>query len=409
MAFHDLYRYRTKQFVKGRIYRRQRPGMPSSEGSSKKDPEAYKAVQERIEETNESLRQAAEQKAKLEPPNRSFADVIRGRIPTPDVQLPVLSVVDPTTPAAFSPTHREASGNQNEINTPDDYSFKLENLTKNVENISPRAVAGGGCSDIHQGDYGGYKVAIKVIRIFDDIRARNIKRRLVRELDVWRSLEHPNIVPLLGYIDNMNRLPSPVSPWYRNGDASRYLERDGSRIGVKSRLQLLRQIAAGLQYLHSQKPSIIHGDLKPGNILIDDEGVARLCDFGLARLGEDGEATITGTVMYTPRYAAPELSVPKRIHGKITETTRTDIYSLACVAYQFLYLRRPYADKKEAEITPSAYSPPAEKSRESWHPLPQSLVHICWELFDDCWLENEANRPDIDYFCEQIDQIFNAI
>ncbi|KAG8812204.1 hypothetical protein FRC19_003323, partial [Serendipita sp. 401] len=79
---------------------------------------------------------------------------------------------------------------------------------------------------------------MKVIRIFDDARAKNIKRRFIRELDVWQSLEHPNTVPLLGYINNMNCLPSPVSPWYKNGDASRYLERVGPQIKVKSRLQL---------------------------------------------------------------------------------------------------------------------------------------------------------------------------
>ncbi|KAG8815449.1 hypothetical protein FRC18_001496 [Serendipita sp. 400] len=287
--------------------------------------------------------------------------------------------------------------------------FGLKDLTEDVENISPRPIAGGGCSDIHQGDYAGCKVAMKVIRIFDDARAKNIKRRFIRELDVWQSLEHPNTVPLLGYINNMNCLPSPVSPWYKNGDASRYLERVGPQIKVKSRLQLLRQVAAGLQYLHQQDPPIIHGDLKPNNILIDDEGVARLCDFGLARLSKDGEATITGTIMCTHRYAAPELYFPKYRFGKVIETTRTDIYSLACVTYQFLYLRRPYADKKDSDTPHSAYRPPAEKSRESRHPIPESLVPICWGLFDDCWLEDEANRPDIDDFCKRVDQMLITI
>ncbi|KAG8849274.1 hypothetical protein FRB91_010091 [Serendipita sp. 411] len=421
-----------------------------SMGRSKKGSGAYGQDKARLRETNDNLKRVEEQKRKLESPSRSIVEVAKDVFyrnpPTSGTQRSASrqdirdlsrthgatrrstapaklssspsNQLDPTvrTPfygeqSAFSSpiSSTLASRNSNTTDAFDKSLVRFLNLTEKVKAVSPRPVAGGGFSDIHQGEYGNHKVAIKVIRIFDDAKAENIERRLIRELNVWRSLAHLNIVPLLGYVDNMNRLPSPVSPWYENRDASNYLRRVGGHIGVKSRLRLLHQVAAGLQYLHQQKPTIIHGDLKPGNILIDDEGIARLCDFGLARLGEDGEATITGTVMCTPRYAAPELYSPRRWVGKVTETTRTDIYSLACIAYEFLYLKRPHADKPDAELTRSAYSPPAEKSREDWHPIPEAYLPLYWELFDDCWLEDQAHRPEIDHFCKQIDRMLDSI
>ncbi|KAG8794010.1 Receptor-interacting serine/threonine-protein kinase 2 [Serendipita sp. 398] len=154
-------------------------------------------------------------------------------------------------------------------------------------------------------------------------------------MDVWWKLEHPNIVPLLGYVDGFGPLHSPISPWYENGNASDYVKREG--LGLEFRLQLLREVSSGLRYLHQQMPVIVHGDLKPGNVLIDNDGIARLCDFGLAHLvTSEGESMATGANVGTIRYSAPELRCPKDDDDKIMATTQTDIYSLACIAYEVI-------------------------------------------------------------------------
>ncbi|KAG8819389.1 hypothetical protein FRC17_010468 [Serendipita sp. 399] len=198
-------------------------------------------------------------------------------------------------------------------------------------------------------------------------------------MDVWWSLNHPNVVPLLGYVSDMGLLPSPVSQWYKNGDAARYIRTPKMREQPEMRMKL-------------------------ANILIDDRGTARLCDFGLARVVEDGEAVFTGTVMCTVRYAAPELSSPTQ-EKKVAQTTRTDIYSLACVGYEFLYLKRPYATEMNDQamvILSYKQTPPASRFDEDWHPFTEPLVNSFWRLLESCWNRDEARRPDIDQFYNMI-------
>ncbi|KAG8820125.1 hypothetical protein FRC17_010241 [Serendipita sp. 399] len=270
-------------------------------------------------------------------------------------------------------------------------------ITESVTNVSAHPVAGGGFSSIYRGEF---EHPIKVIRVFENHRIEKIERRLAREMDVWWSLDHPNVVPLLGYVNDLGLLPSPVSQWYKNGDAGRYIRTAKVCEQFETRIKLLRDVSAGLQFLHRQDPAIIHGDLKPGNILIDDRGTARLCDFGLARVVEDGEAVFTGTVMCTVRYAAPELSSPTNTR-KVAQTTRTDVYSLACVAYEFLYFKRPYEDEKNDQamvILSYNQTPPASRLDEGWHPFTEPLVDSFWRLLENCWNRNEARRPNIDQF-----------
>ncbi|KAG8751789.1 hypothetical protein FRC14_007619 [Serendipita sp. 396] len=289
-------------------------------------------------------------------------------------------------------------------------SVKPTDLTGRIVKTSSFAVAEGGFSSIHIGRFGTTKVAIKVIRAIGGVQSGTLKKRLSREMDVWWKLEHPNIVPLLGYVDGFGPLHSPISPWYENGNASDYLKREG--LGLEFRLQLLREVSSGLRYLHQQMPVIVHGDLKPGNVLIDNDGIARLCDFGLAHLvTSEGESMATGANVGTIRYSAPELRCPKDDDDKIMATTQTDIYSLACIAYEFFYLKSPYADIAAIQaIILAGYNhlPPARRSAET-HPFHNSLIDHCWKLFEACWDENSDKRPDIGYFCEQIDLAFHAI
>ena len=81
--------------------------------------------------------------------------------------------------------------------------------------------------------------------------------------------------------------------------------------------------------------SFIHWKWTQGNILIDNDGVARLCDFGLAHLVSDADVTATATSnVGTIRYAAPELRRPEDDDENVRASTQTDIYSLACIAYE---------------------------------------------------------------------------
>jgi len=110
---------------------------------------------------------------------------------------------------------------------------------------------------------------------------------------------------------------------------------------VEQRLRLFTKVCAAVQYAHQHL--VVHRDIKPGNILVTNEGVPKLVDFGIAKLLERGaeESTATGTAMHfmTPEYASPE-----QVRG-VSVTTATDVYSLGVVLYELLSGHSPYRRK----------------------------------------------------------------
>ncbi|KAJ7442177.1 kinase-like domain-containing protein, partial [Mycena galericulata] len=138
---------------------------------------------------------------------------------------------------------------------------------------------GGGFGDVYQAEYSGKTVALKHMRRF--LRSSDMRRRLhlkfCREALVWRELHHPHILPFIG-IDRESFSSSlcMVSPWMGHGTVLVYLENHGRGKVDK----MLFEIAQGLQYLHSR--NIVHGDLRGGNILINEDWSSCLADFGLS-------------------------------------------------------------------------------------------------------------------------------
>ncbi|KAF8839731.1 WD40 repeat-like protein [Paxillus ammoniavirescens] len=154
----------------------------------------------------------------------------------------------------------------------------------------------GGFGDIYRGKLRvsrrSIDVAVKAIRTYstDDGDYAKKNKRIRRELKTWVNLKHVNILPLFGTTMNFGRFPAMVCPWLENGSLTSYLERRHDALTLVERFLLIRDAAAGLQYLHSQ--SIVHGDLSgvrplnfygsrahlhariQSNVLIDDNGRA---------------------------------------------------------------------------------------------------------------------------------------
>jgi WD40 repeat protein len=106
--------------------------------------------------------------------------------------------------------------------------------------------------------------------------------------------------------------------------------REVARLGI--------QIAEALDYAHSR--GVLHRDVKPGNILVDDQGEAWIADFGLARIGTEGNLTQTGDIVGTIRYSSPEQLFSQR--GLVDQ--RTDVYSARATLYELLALRPVFND-----------------------------------------------------------------
>jgi beta-lactam-binding protein with PASTA domain/predicted Ser/Thr protein kinase len=197
------------------------------------------------------------------------------------------------------------------------------------------------------------RVAIKVLhsRFAQD---KEFVERFRREASSAAGLQHPNVVSVFdrGEFDGTYY----IAMEYVHGPSFKDLVKGG--MGVGDAIEFARQILSGARFAH--KKGIVHRDLKPQNVLIDDEGRARVADFGIAR-GAASDITQTGSVMGTAQYLSPE-----QAQGKET-TPRSDLYSVGVILYEALTGRVPFegdtavavALKQVSEVPrrPSAINP----------------------------------------------------
>ncbi len=149
--------------------------------------------------------------------------------------------------------------------------------------------------------------------------------RFQAERQILATLEHPGIARVIdGGLLSSDR-PYMVMEYVDGEAIDRYAERVG--LSLSQRVSIVREIGQALAHAHGRL--VVHSDLKPGNILVDSAGRARLIDFGIAHLVEEGRDG-SGQTHFSPDYAAPE----QILAGAVT--TATDVYGLAAVLYRLV-------------------------------------------------------------------------
>ncbi len=181
------------------------------------------------------------------------------------------------------------------------------------------------------------QVAIKVVRGgLDSVRALE---RFQEERRILATLDHVNIARVIDGGSTEDGLPYLVMEHVPGQTIDRYCELKYSPI--RDRVLLFRKICDAVDHAHRQL--IVHRDIKPANVLVTDDGVPKLLDFGIAKLleGESafGGLTGTGLRLMTPDYASPE-----QIRGEPV-TTATDVHALGILLYELLTGRHPFSKK----------------------------------------------------------------
>jgi len=187
------------------------------------------------------------------------------------------------------------------------------------------------------------RVAIKMLK--PGIKTDEILRRFRNERQALAALDHPSIVRLLDGGSTEDSLPYLIMDYVEGIRIDRYC--DIHKLSIAERLQLFRAVCLAVQYAH--QTLVIHRDLKPGNILITKEGVARLLDFGIAKVldpqwSQEAPLTRTDWRPMTPEYASPE-----QVRGEPV-TNATDIYSLGVLLYELLTGHRPYRVRSDSPL-----------------------------------------------------------
>ncbi|KAG8824246.1 hypothetical protein FRC18_010564 [Serendipita sp. 400] len=270
------------------------------------------------------------------------------------VQLSTISPMrsSPVLNSGLSPilsTSEEPQRNELEdgiVDTRDEDSESVQedilDLTGEVGLTQSRPVYDGPYSTVYKGQWNAQEVAVKIIRTAGALS--KTRRKIRRESQTWAKLRHPNVLLLYGLCldDWCGEYGALISSWCSHGRASEYLPQILDE--PAERIRLLSGVAQGVHYLHSLQPIIVHGDLKPANILIDSDRTAKLCDFGLVRLiREEVNTGMTTTSAHTgtARYLSKELVVAEHP----MPTPASDCYAFGCVALEFAYLQRPYAHR----------------------------------------------------------------
>lgn len=190
----------------------------------------------------------------------------------------------------------------------------------------------GEYGEVSKGIWRSTEIALKKFNVDD-------KTEFLSELEVLKSIRHPNIVLFMGACMSP---PLIVTEYISQGSLSHLLHETLDHLSMPQLIGMAVDIARGLLFLHTSKPPIVHRDLKPANCLVDTHYRVKICDFGLARVKEN---TIRDSGAFgTIPYMAPEVISEQRY------SLKSDCYAFGILLWELLNRRKPYSDLQPVQI-----------------------------------------------------------
>jgi len=246
-------------------------------------------------------------------------------------------------------------------------------------------IGSGAYSEVLKARYRGVIVAVKKPLKSEE----KYLQMFNKELNLLIKLQHPNVVMIIGACTNpphliMEFLPLSLTTILRQGPLT------FARIVI-----IAKGISLGLHHLHTRTPKIIHTDLKPGNILLDELYNAKIADFGISR-------GITGAIsrIGTPNYCAPEVLLAQRY----SETA--DVYSFGMVLWEMMAGKVPFSgmgpsgeDLIDVQVIAKVV---VEKARPQ---IPENWNTTLKQLISACWQQNAQERPTFEFIIKKLQEI----
>ncbi|XP_024995297.1 serine/threonine-protein kinase STY13-like [Cynara cardunculus var. scolymus] len=266
-----------------------------------------------------------------------------------------------------------------------------------------KIIGRGSFGVVHKGSYQGQTVAVKVLDFGDaritEAKMEFVKMDFIKEVNLWKNLHHPNITKMIGATMSMT-IKKPklktesnfciVSEYVKGGSLRSYLSKNrNKKLPLKTVVRFALDIAKGLCYLHSKK--IIHCDVKPENMLIDEQHTIKLADFGESRFESLEHFLIQSGEIGTRSYMAPEV-VSRKPYG-----CKCDVFSFGICLWEIYCCEFAYTfdlDNIPADIY--KYLRPS---------IPVTCPRSLAQLMERCWDTDPRKRPAMKDVVVELEEI----
>ena len=236
-------------------------------------------------------------------------------------------------------------------------------MSEHSQYVKDAVIGHGGMSTVYRGHDGhGRIVAIKELRP-EFTSNEEFRTRLQREAETAQTIANPNVVKTYDYSGT-----AIIMELVEGTSLADVLSRE-IKLPEERALNVLVQAAHGLSDIHLA--GMIHRDIKPGNLLISEDGTVKITDFGIAKAASAVPITHTGMVLGTAQYVSPE-----QAQGA-TVTPASDIYSLGVVGFEMLTGRRPFTGDNSVSVAIAHINEPVPELPTTLSPHTRELIGIC--------------------------------
>jgi len=245
------------------------------------------------------------------------------------------------------------------------------------------------------------KVAVKIHQLdprWSEAKIENYTKHVAREYEIHRDVRHPRIVSLYDVFEIDNNSFATVLECCNGTDLDTLLK-ERKTLPERHARAILLQILSGMKYLSTPssdntRQGIIHYDLKPGNILFDENGDAKITDFGLSKIMDSADPSdsmeLTSQGAGTYWYLPPECFVT---HQSVKISNKVDVWSIGVILYQMLFGKRPFGDGQSQDKVLSNNI--MLNAREVRFPSEPKVSSECKELIRQCLTYDHPLRPTI--------------
>ena len=267
---------------------------------------------------------------------------------------------------------------------PDEEISRLRQATGSRYRVL-RRLGGGGMASVYMAEHAQLQRPV-VLKVLHGHLARDAEmlERFRREARAASQLVHPNIVPIFD-AGEVEGVLFTVMPYLTGGSFADRIAR-GQQPAIET-ASVVAQAATALDYAHRR--GIVHRDVKPDNILFDDDGHAMVTDFGIAEARSQGRLTASGRAMGTPHYMSPEQAMGKLVDG------RSDVYSLGIVMYEALVGFPPFDGPDAFAVGYKQVHEPVVPPQQVNSEIPPRLAGIVLQCLNKSPLQRFARANDL--------------